>query len=274
MSGEDQSGLAVASQPPKAAARSRRVDDIAAVSGGSGSSIRRAVDMRELGRRRGRDCPRPRAGLLSISAGDFSGNAAARFSRPIRCSLQPRAERAHEAAGEIGHALSVDGADQRAACRPRAHPSAASMPVALAFRSRGERSQRAHARCRGRQKPTMILPNTCRLSSRASPRSKSASATSVSITGNRPVRHLGEAFADVAHRGAERADDAILLLEQLHQVDGGDGPEVEPQVTSRPPRLRHRSEPLKVSAPTCSNTTSTPFLAVILRTAPSKRSVR
>src|SRR5256885_1378574 len=53
-----------------------------------------------------------------------------------------------------------------------------------------------------------------------------------------------------------------------------DGPEVEPQVTNRPPRLRQRSEPLKVSAPTCSNTTSTPFLAVILRTAPSKRSVR
>ena len=40
-----------------------------------------------------------------------------------------------------------------------------------------------------------------------------------------------------------------------------DGPEVAPQVTSRPPRLRQSSEPLKVSAPTCSNTTSTPFLA-------------
>src|SRR5436190_1706189 len=34
-------------------------------------------------------------------------------------------------------------------------------------------------------------------------------------------RHFGEAFADVAHRGAERADDAILLLEELHQVDRG-----------------------------------------------------
>src|SRR5262249_23670452 len=34
------------------------------------------------------------------------------------------------------------------------------------------------------------------------------------------VRHLGEAVADVAHRSAERADDAVLLLEKLHQVDG------------------------------------------------------
>ena len=44
------------------------------------------------------------------------------------------------------------------------------------------------------------------------------------------------------------------------------GPEVAPQVTSRPPRLSASSEPGNVSAPTCSNTTSTPFLAVILRT--------
>src|SRR5439155_26595239 len=34
-------------------------------------------------------------------------------------------------------------------------------------------------------------------------------------------RHLGEAFADVTHRGAERSDDAILLLEELHQVERG-----------------------------------------------------
>ena len=44
------------------------------------------------------------------------------------------------------------------------------------------------------------------------------------------------------------------------------GPAVEPQVTSRPPRFSTSSEPLKPSPPTCSNTTSTPFLLVILRT--------
>src|SRR5262249_58993844 len=34
------------------------------------------------------------------------------------------------------------------------------------------------------------------------------------------VCHLGQALADVAQGGAERADDAVLLLEKLHQVDG------------------------------------------------------
>src|SRR6267142_1622382 len=37
------------------------------------------------------------------------------------------------------------------------------------------------------------------------------------------ARHLGEALADVAHRRAERADDAILLLEELHQIERGRG---------------------------------------------------
>ena len=69
------------------------------------------------------------------------------------------------------------------------------------------------------QKVTMILPNTCRLSSRARPRSKSASGTSVSITGVKAGRHLGEALADVAHRSAERTDDAILLQIKLEQID-------------------------------------------------------
>src|SRR5262249_43510498 len=33
------------------------------------------------------------------------------------------------------------------------------------------------------------------------------------------ARHLGEAVADVAQRGAERAEDLVLLLEELHQVE-------------------------------------------------------
>ena len=52
------------------------------------------------------------------------------------------------------------------------------------------------------------------------------------------------------------------------------GPEVEPQVTSRPPRFRQSREPFQVSAPTCSNTTSTPLRLVRRRTSPSNRSVR
>src|SRR4051794_11806547 len=38
-----------------------------------------------------------------------------------------------------------------------------------------------------------------------------------------PRRHLGETFADVTHRSPERADDAVLLLEELHQVERGSG---------------------------------------------------
>ena len=33
-------------------------------------------------------------------------------------------------------------------------------------------------------------------------------------------RNLRQAVADIAHRGAERAENLILLLEQLHQIDG------------------------------------------------------
>ena len=64
------------------------------------------------------------------------------------------------------------------------------------------------------------MPNTWRLSSRARPRSRSASADFGVDHRQEAVRHLGEAVADVAHRGAERAEDLVLLLEQLHQVEG------------------------------------------------------
>src|SRR5262249_56382923 len=37
------------------------------------------------------------------------------------------------------------------------------------------------------------------------------------------ARTLGQALTDIADRRAERADDPVLLLEQLHQVDGGRG---------------------------------------------------
>ena len=35
------------------------------------------------------------------------------------------------------------------------------------------------------------------------------------------ARHLGERIGNVAHRASEGAEDAVLLLEQLHQVHGG-----------------------------------------------------
>src|SRR5262245_28917072 len=39
-----------------------------------------------------------------------------------------------------------------------------------------------------------------------------------------PARHLGEALADISDGGAKRADDAVLLLKELHQVDCGRRP--------------------------------------------------
>ena len=78
---------------------------------------------------------------------------------------------------------------------------------------------------------------------------------------------------------ARSANDATsyfqLLLEQLHQVERvGSAPRSAPQVTSRPPRFSTSSEPVNPSPPTCSNTTSTPFLLVSLRVIVSNRSVR
>ena len=49
-------------------------------------------------------------------------------------------------------------------------------------------------------------------------------------------------------------------------------PEVDPQVTSRPPIRSDSRLPAQVVAPTCSNTTSTPRFPVTLRATLSKRS--
>src|SRR5262249_12944851 len=88
------------------------------------------------------------------------------------------------------------------------------------------------------------------------------------------VCHLGEALADIAHRGAERADNAVLLLKKLHQVDGRRWPRRRSASDQPSAALEAKERAVEGLPPTCSNTTSTPFLAVILRTAPSKRSVR
>src|SRR5439155_16513577 len=46
--------------------------------------------------------------------------------------------------------------------------------------------------------------------------------------GAKAGRHLGEALADIAQRGPKRADDAVLLLEELHQVERGRRPRGRP----------------------------------------------
>src|SRR3984957_16407033 len=122
------------------------------------------------------------------------------------------------------------------------------------------------------QKYTMILPNTCRLSMRLSAVATSSIGTSVSITGSMPsaiLSRLSATFRMVAPNDPKIRYCCWKSCIRLMVVVG---PDVEPQVTSRPPRFSVSSEPLKVSAPTCSNTTSTPFFLVILRVSCSKRS--
>ena len=80
------------------------------------------------------------------------------------------------------------------------------------------------------------------------------------------------ALRQIADRGAEGGDDADLLLEQMEEIGLRPMPLVEPQVTSLPPRFRESRLPAQVSGPTCSNTTSTPFLAV-RRRAPGLEAV-
>ena len=85
---------------------------------------------------------------------------------------------------------------------------------------RVEHPRRAHLQAHhAAQKCTMILPNTCAaLHAREAALEIRQRDFGVDHR-QKPARHLGEAVADVAHGGAERADDAVLLLKQLHQVE-------------------------------------------------------
>src|SRR5260370_37500862 len=103
--------------------------------------------------------------------------------------LEARANRAHERAGEIGHALSIDGADRTQ--HSDREPSEQRAGSGFELSPGATDAQRDHARApRTRQKLTTIFPKTCRLSSRASPRSNSASVTSAAITCKSPLAIL------------------------------------------------------------------------------------
>src|ERR1700730_14025534 len=85
--------------------------------------------------------------------------------------LEQRSDLAHEGAGEISHPP----------------------PIGVFYAVEQTNRERADSfveqvleRRTGHQNMTMILPNTCRLSSLASPRSNSSTGTSLSITGRRP----------------------------------------------------------------------------------------
>src|SRR5450759_1793406 len=89
---------------------------------------------------------------------------------------QQRTDRAHQPATEIGHPVGIGEAqtlEQRKG-------ESAQQRVADALAAAPHTPNHSPYPIR-HQKFTMTLPNTCRLSSRARPRSKSASVTSVSI---------------------------------------------------------------------------------------------
>src|ERR1041385_2344683 len=170
---------------------------------------------------------------------------------------QPRSERSQQPAAEIGEFVRIEQPQElQQADRERANGRIARALEPLPH-----------------QKFTMTLPNTCRLSSRARPFSKSARATSVSMIGAMPAAILARLSRMLR---IEQPNDPKILYccwNSCIKLMVTVGPAGEPQVTSRPPRLRQSSEALKPSPPTCSNTTSTPFFPVSLRVTPSKRSV-
>src|SRR3954463_15586036 len=97
---------------------------------------------------------------------------------------QPWPDRAHHSPGDVGHALAV-GPAQRLEHQD-GEPADGGVESGLETAADASRSGCTHAG----QNVTMILPNTFRLSSRASALSKSFSGTSVSITGVNPASIL------------------------------------------------------------------------------------
>src|SRR6516165_443288 len=271
MGGEHQGRLAVAAQLPKPLVDFAAVDDVAHLLR-VGIEHLQAIDMGELGSNAAEIVPNAAQDRFDFGGGFFRKGGEVGAADLVL--LESRTKRAHEAGGEVGHVLAVGCADGPQ--HPHRQPTERAVAARLEMPAdpMDESSRRDHGLAAARQKVTTIFPNTCRLSIRASPRSKSASATSVSITGNRPSAILARLSRMLRMEAPNEPMMRYCCWKSCIKLMVVDGPEVEPQVTSRPPRLRQRSEPLKVSAPTCSNTTSTPFLAVILRTAPSKRSVR
>src|SRR5262249_12901973 len=186
----------------------------------------------------------------------------------------PGPEPPHESSRPVGNASPVGTAQRAQQQHRQAADRRLKYPLGVVFEPPSEVSERALHRMQGHQKVTTIFPNTCRLSRRESPRSKSGKGTSQSMTGSMPAAILARLSRILRSEAPNEPIIRYCCWNSCIRVSVAAGPEVAPQVTSLPPRLRHRSDPLKVSAPTCSKTTSTPFFPVILRTRPSKRSVR
>src|SRR5271166_2817889 len=178
--------------------------------------------MRELHRDPPEIVPDAGEDLLDLGVGFFRKSGAQIFSGKA-VFLEQRADLAHRRTGEVRRAPAVetfDGAEQ-------SDGAGADRRIEQGFESPF-----------GHQNKTMILPKTWRLSSRARPRSKSASATSVSITGSRPDAIFVRLSRMLRMEAPNEPKMRYCCWNSWNRLMVVDWPEVEPQVTSRPPRLR------------------------------------
>src|SRR5262245_9043956 len=157
--------------------------------------------------------------IASISSADFSGNAAARLARPIRCSLSfgpsPRMNRPAQSAMCLRLVMRIARSMTAAS-----DPSAASTP-ALAWRCTRWASilEGGMSACSGSSKrDDNLTEHLTAFHARQSALEVGERKLRIDLR-QQTFCHLGETLADVAHGGAERANDAILLLEKLHQVE-------------------------------------------------------
>ena len=110
MGGEDQRGLAVVPQPPKPIIDRCGVEDVAQIVG-IGLEHLQAVDVSEFGRYASEIVPDTVQDGFDFSGGFFR-KGGGEIGAADAMLLEPRAEPAHEAAGEVGHAFAAGGADR------------------------------------------------------------------------------------------------------------------------------------------------------------------
>src|SRR5438309_843794 len=109
MRGEDQSGLAVASQTMKALLGLRRIDDVADGLLGRIEHAQ-AIDVGEFRPYAAEVVPNPAQDALDLAC-RFFRERRDQIRPPDLVLLEPRAERAHEGRPEIRDVFSIDGSD-------------------------------------------------------------------------------------------------------------------------------------------------------------------
>jgi len=216
-----------------------------------------AVEMGETRPRRVRDCPtRRRRGSARFSGRRFFGKRGRQVGAADMRLLPPPGthfahERAHTSLIQIRSGVAdrlEDHGDPRTGRAVRARKLARGADGA----GRDGVATRDFMVAEGSdQKFTMILPNTCRLSSRARPRSISASGTSMSITGARPISPSWRGLSRMLRSEAHERGPKILYCCWKQPASGRawrSGPTSPAGHHGVPPRLSTKSEPGKVSA--------------------------